>query len=279
MGKVTDQLAGGAEQYATKPIKEFDEQDFTDVAPVVFEKSDYTKNFHFTDPNVQLEELDEKGIIKVWYAPEFTRQQGDCMACCACCPVAAKKRTYMLIRENAIEHNYAINNGFCGYIDMPKLMFYDKSPLVPKGCFFGVYPFPCCIIPKCVCAPLTPKLTPKMEWVDDRQMICCIKCPHFRHCLSPCLPCCFSTGEAVSVMPSRKGNCPMCISCSGPKCCCGDVRVRACDNFCGCYGKVTGVAKETQEVFAGFDGRGEAIKVANVIEYAYHIHRNKVMQK
>jgi hypothetical protein len=29
-------------------------------------------------------------------------------------------------------------------------------------------------------------------------------------------------------------------------------------------------------LYGGFDGRGEAIKVANVLEYAYHVHRNKI---
>ncbi len=134
-----------------------------------------------------------------------------------CCSQYDLSRSYLYVRENSIEFNYAINCFFC--FDIPFLRFdnigvqyFDRNPYV-KGCrivpTLGPLLFGC---------PLFTCERPKLEVVDPAYL-CCFKKMDF------CCP------KKVAFMPFE--NMPF------PLCCCSN-RYSECNSCWGLCGPVAG---------------------------------------
>jgi hypothetical protein len=131
---------------------------------------------------------------------------------CFFCSFYDRERSYLYIREGAIESNVACQMccGCCPTRDYISLSYFDKDPYV-KGC--KCYPLPCCCFVN--------YSVPKFELLDTASLVCCIKCD-----------CC--CGKGVVLMPFEYFPFP---------CCCCINRITCCNNCCGCCGQVTGNPK------------------------------------
>jgi len=169
--------------------------------------------------------------------------------CCGCggADQEVQERSYTWIAENRIEFNKPLKN-CCGHQrDMVIVSYFDSTwGIMPNkgGCCGGGDPN----------APL-----PAIEFVDDRWMCCCTKCYSPTSCFSKCLPCFFSEGESVSVVPYE--TCPM------PLCCCPN-RASALGNLCGLFGPQTGNPFTYYTLIDGIKDEVSAAKAAEMLTEA-----------
>jgi len=168
--------------------------------------------------------------------------------CCGCCGVDTElqSRSYTWIAENRIEFNKPVKNCCGTQRDMVMVSYFDTT--------WGIMP------PKggC-CGGGDPNHLPAIEYVDDRWMCCCTKCYSPTSCFACCMPCFFSTGEAVSVVPYEQCPCPLC--------CCPN-RASFIGNCCGLFGPQSGNPFTYYTLIDGIKDEESAAKAAEKLTQA-----------
>lgn len=153
--------------------------------------------------------LSDPSHIKIWYNAEM----GDptcCMKyqlCCACLE-EDPERSYMYLREGALEYNKTYRcclsccRPCCKFPDMVCLTYFDKKPWLKKKKNLGCLQY-----------------EPTLEKVDNGCMLCCVKLTCHQTCCG---------GDYVSYVPISNF------------CCCIPNKVNWCCNCCGLWGPPDG---------------------------------------
>jgi hypothetical protein len=126
---------------------------------------------------------------------------------CCKCRDQDRQRSYMIIRETALEINDATLCCCTGEVeDNVKVYYFDNDPFTPQCVCCNERGFCCC----------PTYVNPRVELAHNGCVWCCVKCD----------PCCGSK-VSIGITPFQRMPFP---------CCCCSNHTTSCDHFCACYG-------------------------------------------